>query len=197
MWWFRSFIDAPDPRSPRTPLRQTTFRWDPHRWTSHPLDPLRMTLLRRTPLRRTPLRRTLGPPGVRTTARELQTCTFEGPGASNTIKIPRKDPKKREERKKIVAGEGKKSAKFCPLSTRRGPTRRAPTPRAPHHSDPDRPHPDHSQQDRLPSPPLSRPPPPRPKNNFKKCKIRFKKIFYNTNFKKALKKLFQGFLNDI
>ena len=32
--------------------------------------------------------------------------------AHNTTKIPRKDPQEREERKKIVAGEGKKSAKF-------------------------------------------------------------------------------------
>ena len=34
--------------------------------------------------------------------------TFEGPGASNT-KIPREDPQEREERLKIVVGEGKKS----------------------------------------------------------------------------------------
>ena len=33
---------------------------------------------------------------------------FEGPGASNTTKIPRKDPQEREERMKTVAGEGKK-----------------------------------------------------------------------------------------
>ena len=41
------------------------------------------------------------------------TCTFQDPGASNTTKIPRKDPQEREERMKIVAGEGKKRAKFC------------------------------------------------------------------------------------
>ena len=46
--------------------------------------------------------------GSHTTARELQTCTFHGPGASNTTKIPRKDKKERERRKKIVAGKGKK-----------------------------------------------------------------------------------------
>ena len=51
-----------------------------------------------------------GPPGFHTTTRELQTCTFQGPGASNTTKIPRKDPEKRGERKKIVTE--KKSAKF-------------------------------------------------------------------------------------
>ena len=53
-----------------------------------------------------------GPPGLHTTTRELQTCTFQGPGASNTTKIPRKDPQERERRMKIVAGEGKQSAKF-------------------------------------------------------------------------------------
>ena len=46
--------------------------------------------------------------GSHTTARELQTCTFQGPGASNTTKIPRKDPQENERRKKTVAGEGKK-----------------------------------------------------------------------------------------
>ena len=66
-----------------------------------------------------------GPPGLHTTARELQTCTYQGPGASNTTKIPRKDPQEREERKKIVAEEGKKSAKFW-----------APTFRRPHPSGP-------------------------------------------------------------
>ena len=49
-----------------------------------------------------------GPPGLHTTARELQTCTFEGPSASNTTKIPREDPQEKEERMNIVAGEGKK-----------------------------------------------------------------------------------------
>ena len=53
------------------------------------------------------------------------TCTFEGPGASNTTKIPRKDPKREKE---MVAGEGKKSAKFWAptfgASTLRGPTLR-------------------------------------------------------------------------
>ena len=44
-----------------------------------------------------------------TTARELQTCTFQGTGPSNTNKIP---PQERERRKKIVAEEGKKRAKF-------------------------------------------------------------------------------------
>ena len=46
-----------------------------------------------------------GPSNVHVWA--LQTCTFQGPRASNTRR-----PQEREERKKIVAGEGKKSSKF-------------------------------------------------------------------------------------
>ena len=46
-----------------------------------------------------------GPSNVHVWA--LQTCAFQGPCASNTRR-----PQEREERKKIVAGEGKKSAKF-------------------------------------------------------------------------------------
>ena len=37
----------------------------------------------------------LGPLGLHTTAQELQTCKFQGPGASNT-KIPREDPQERK-----------------------------------------------------------------------------------------------------
>ena len=39
------------------------------------------------------------------------TCTFQGPGVSNTTKIPREDPPQREERMKFPAGE-KNSAKI-------------------------------------------------------------------------------------
>ena len=67
----------------------------------------------------------LGPPGLHTTARELQTCTFQGPGASNTTKIPRKDPQEREKKNENEGGRGKKSAKFW-----------APHPSGPHHSGP-------------------------------------------------------------
>ena len=59
-----------------------------------------------------PLEAALGPPGLHTTARELQTRTFDGAGASNTTKIPRQDPKEREERKKIVVGEGQNTRIF-------------------------------------------------------------------------------------
>ena len=47
-----------------------------------------------------------------TTFGELQTCTCQGPGASNTTKIQREDPQEREERKKIVGGRWKKNATF-------------------------------------------------------------------------------------
>ena len=46
--------------------------------------------------------------GSHTTARELQTCTFHGPGASNTTKIPRKDPKREKEERKLWREKGKK-----------------------------------------------------------------------------------------
>ena len=63
-------------------------------------------------------------PGFHTTARELHTCTFQGPNDSNTTKIPRKD-QERERRKKIVAEEGKKARNFGP-STLLGSTLRGP-----------------------------------------------------------------------
>ena len=46
----------------------------------------------KTALPRTALPRTT-PPRLHTTAREFPTCTFRGPSASNTTKIPREDPK--------------------------------------------------------------------------------------------------------
>ena len=54
-----------------------------------------------------------GPPkmGLHTTARELQTCTFEGPGFGSH-QIHETTPPREEERMKTVAGRGKKSAKF-------------------------------------------------------------------------------------
>ena len=61
-----------------------------------------------------------GPPGLHTTTRELQTRTFERPGASNTTKIPREDPQRGKKRTNFVAGDGKKARNFGP------PTLRAP-----------------------------------------------------------------------
>ena len=52
-----------------------------------------------------------GPPGFAHTIRELQTCTFHGPGASHHQNST-KGQQERERRKKIVAGRGKKKAKF-------------------------------------------------------------------------------------
>ena len=68
----------------------------------------------------------VGPPGFRTTARELQTCTFQGPNASKTPpKIHEKTP--REGRKeRILRRERKKKREIL------GP----PTLRAPHPSGP-------------------------------------------------------------
>ena len=50
--------------------------------------------------------------GSHTTTRELETCTFQGPGASKTPpKVHEKTPK-REERMQIVSGDGKKERNF-------------------------------------------------------------------------------------
>ena len=54
----------------------------------------------------------LGRRGSHTTARELQTCTFHGPGASNTTKIPRKEPKREKEERKLWREEEKKARNF-------------------------------------------------------------------------------------
>ena len=64
-------------------------------------------------------------PGSLTTARELQTCTFQGPGASNTTKIPRKDPKRVKEERKLWRRR-EKARNFGP-STFRGSTLQGPT----------------------------------------------------------------------
>ena len=55
-----------------------------------------------------------GPPGFHTTTLELQTCTFKGPSAPNTAKIPREDTQRETKRAIMVAGEEQKSAKFRP-----------------------------------------------------------------------------------
>ena len=47
-------------------------------------------------------------PGSHTTAQELQTCTLERPGTSNTTKIQRKRPKERAKRMKNCGGREKK-----------------------------------------------------------------------------------------
>ena len=78
----------------------------------------------------------LGPPGLHTTTRELQTCTFDGPGASNTTKKPREDPQRETKRAKIVAGDGKKARNFGP-ATLAGPHLALPHPLEHHHDTPD------------------------------------------------------------
>ena len=69
------------------------------------------------------------------TARELQTCTFQGPGASNTTKIPRKDPRERRKKENCGGRREKKARNFGPPtlrgSTLRGSTLRGSTLRGP------------------------------------------------------------------
>ena len=48
--------------------------------------------------------------GLHTTAREPKRAHFRARAFKNTTKIPREDPQEREERMKIVVGEGKKRA---------------------------------------------------------------------------------------
>ena len=50
----------------------------------------------------------------------LQTCTFEGPRASNTTKIPRKDTQ-RDTKERSGGGEREKKREILGLSTLRGP----------------------------------------------------------------------------
>ena len=50
------------------------------------------------------------PPGFHTTTQDPKRAHFRVPAFQNTTKIPRKDPQEREEREKIVVGEGKKRA---------------------------------------------------------------------------------------
>ena len=45
---------------------------------------------------------------------ESQTCTVEGPGASNTTKIPRKDPKREKEERKLWREDGKSEKFWAP-----------------------------------------------------------------------------------
>ena len=62
---------------------------------------------------------------------ETPTCTFQGPGASNATKIPRENPLREKKRMKIVAGEGKKRAKFWAVRRRARPNPQQPQPQPP------------------------------------------------------------------
>ena len=124
-WWcllvvlvgvFKIFGPLPGPPSPGPALP----------WTALPLDPLDRPSLDRPKFHSF----FSGPPGFHTTARELQTCTFERPGASNTTKIPREDPQRGKKRTNFVAGEGKKKREIL------GPHRSGPHPSGPHPSGP-------------------------------------------------------------
>ena len=75
---------------------------------------------------RAPAARSGGPPGFHTTARELQTCTFQGTYASKHHQNSTRRPPKRHRNSETVAGKGRKSAKFLAPPTLRGPTFGAP-----------------------------------------------------------------------
>ena len=62
-----------------------------------------------------------GPPGFTRQTQELQTCTFHGPGASNTTKIPREDPREGRKERILWREREQKARNFGP------PTLRAPT----------------------------------------------------------------------
>ena len=59
--------------------------------------------------------------GSHTTARELQTCTFQGPGASNTTKIQREDTQRDTMRAKRWRETKKKKRKILGLPPFRAP----------------------------------------------------------------------------
>ena len=59
-------------------------------------------------------------PPFHTTARELQTCAFEGPGASNTTKIQREDPPREGEKERKRERERGKKSTNCGAVRRRG-----------------------------------------------------------------------------
>ena len=71
------------------------------------------TAIPRDRLRRTPKISLFFFPGVSHDSPRAQTCTFEGPGASNTTKIPREDPQ-REKKNENGGGRGKKARNFGP-----------------------------------------------------------------------------------
>ena len=62
------------------------------------------------------------PPGFNTTARELQSCTLEGPGVSNTTNIPRKETQVREGN----CSERREKREILGPPTLLGPTLRGP-----------------------------------------------------------------------
>ena len=90
-------LSAGPPASPARPLCQTTQNFALFFPTLAPMFALFFSRAKpRRPFRppEFPPDRRQPPPGLHTTARELQTCTSEGPGASNTTKIPREDARR-------------------------------------------------------------------------------------------------------
>ena len=54
----------------------------------------------------------VGPPGFHTTTRELQTCTFEGPGLQKHHQNSTRRPPEREEKNEFCGGRGKKKSEI-------------------------------------------------------------------------------------
>ena len=74
----------------------------------------------------------LGPPGVHTTARELQTRTLEGPGASKTpTKFHEKTPPERE-KERTWGREREKKSEILGGAAEGGPRGRSAQPKPPH-----------------------------------------------------------------
>ena len=59
-----------------------------------------------------------GPPELHTTTQELQTCTFDGPGASKHHQNSTRRSSEREEKKENCGGRWKKARNFGPLTLR-------------------------------------------------------------------------------
>ena len=95
-----------------------------------------------------------------------QTCTFEGPGASNTTKIPRQDHQRKREKERKWEREREKKREHMGPPTLRGPTLRGRNLRGPtlRGSTPLGPHPFGAPPFTKPKPPSPGPPTQRAKN---------------------------------
>ena len=112
---FKIFVGAS-----KIPLRRTPLPWTPLRRTAQIFAfffPSPATIFFLSSLSWGSFREIL----VVFEGRDNEMCTVQGPGASNNTKIPRKDPQEREEKKKIVTGEGKKARNFGPPTHPSGP----------------------------------------------------------------------------
>ena len=115
----------PDRPSAGPPLPQTASPQD----NSSPEQPPQDHASRTAPPLGPPLRRTaqnFALLGLHTTTRELQTCTFQGPGLQKNHQNSTRRPPEREERVKFPTGEEKKGRNFGPPTLRRTHSRPPP-----------------------------------------------------------------------